>query len=129
MLLGVGKAQELPWRRSPAYERRQERTPTRSTWTRPVAAGPGGVDQLTVDLAVRMPIAARARLPQIYQADLAKIGVKLNIIKLDAGMWADQMNNRKYQGLYLRVGSNLHLSPGTLCTCPDALNPASNNRV
>jgi peptide/nickel transport system substrate-binding protein len=37
---------------------------------------------------------------QIYQNDLASIGIMLNIVKLDQAAWLDQVNNRKYHGFW-----------------------------
>ena len=42
-------------------------------------------------------------LAQIYQADLAKIGVKMNIKNYDGATWLDQVNGRKFNGIYLAV--------------------------
>jgi ABC-type transport system substrate-binding protein len=35
----------------------------------------------------------------VYQADLAKIGVKLNLKPLEAAVWRDQVGNHKFNGL------------------------------
>ena len=51
---------------------------------------------------------------QVYQADLAKIGVKLNIKVMEAAAWLDQVNNVKYNGLYFSGDNNAHVHPGTL---------------
>ena len=61
-----------------------------------------------------------------YQADLAKIGVKLNIVKLEMAVWSDQVNGRKYKGLYYASSANLQLSPGSAYT-GRPLNPDDNN--
>ncbi len=40
---------------------------------------------------------------QIYQSDLARIGVKLNLVKLDQAAWLNQVNNRLYNGFWASV--------------------------
>ena len=40
---------------------------------------------------------------QAYQADLAKLNVKLNIKTMEAAQWLDQANNAKYNGMYYPV--------------------------
>ena len=49
---------------------------------------------------------------QVYQADLAKIGVKLNIKVMEAAAWIDTVNNVKYTGLYFSGDNNAHVNPG-----------------
>src|SRR5581483_9321211 len=63
---------------------------------------------------------------QMYQGDLAKIGVTMNIINLDQGAWSDQVNNRRYRHLYF-AASILNLSPGTLFTVSRPIGPTNNN--
>ncbi len=46
-----------------------------------------------------------ANFGQIYQADLANIGVKLNLKPLDAALWVDQVTKRQYTGLYVASGN------------------------
>jgi ABC-type transport system substrate-binding protein len=37
---------------------------------------------------------------QIIQADYLKLGVKMNIVTYDSATWVDQLNGRKFNGLY-----------------------------
>jgi ABC-type transport system substrate-binding protein len=39
-------------------------------------------------------------IAQLYQGDLAQIGIKMNIRKYDLAAWLDQVNNRKYTGMW-----------------------------
>ena len=55
---------------------------------------------------------------QIYQSDLAKLGVKLNIQVLETAAWLDQVNNRKYVGGYWSPASYGQLSPGRPSAAP-----------
>jgi ABC-type transport system substrate-binding protein len=62
----------------------------------------------------------------MYQSDLAKIGVKLSIVKQETAAWSDLVNNRKYPHLYY-AGSILNLSPGTIFTVSRPVGPKNNN--
>jgi peptide/nickel transport system substrate-binding protein len=64
---------------------------------------------------------------QMYQADLSKLGAKLNIEVLESAAWLDQVNNRKYVGGYWSPASYGQLSPGTLFGGTKAWDPFNNN--
>jgi peptide/nickel transport system substrate-binding protein len=66
-------------------------------------------------------------ISQIYQSDLAKLGIKLNIVKLDQAAWLDQVNNRKYHGFWastMAIGTGEPVSGLSLGRATD---PNSNN--
>ena len=50
---------------------------------------------------------------QIYQSDLAKIGIAANILHLDFATWLDQVNNVKYHGMYASSDGRAQLTPLT----------------
>ncbi len=64
---------------------------------------------------------------QIYQSDLAKIGVKMNIKNFDGATWADMVSGRKFFGIYMGSGTYFNLSPSTAFTNGKAFNPDLNN--
>jgi ABC-type transport system substrate-binding protein len=66
-------------------------------------------------------------MAQIYQADLARIGVKLNIITTDSATWLDYVNNRKYKGIYWSTVTRANLLPGTMITSGRMSDPVQNN--
>jgi peptide/nickel transport system substrate-binding protein len=64
---------------------------------------------------------------QIYQSDLATLGIKLNIVRLDQAAWLDQVNNRKYHGFWastMAIGTGEPVSGLSLGRATD---PNSNN--
>jgi peptide/nickel transport system substrate-binding protein len=127
LLRGVGKPQSLPWSDgSPAFEAaKMERFGFDLDKANSLLAQAGASD-LTVDIIPNPGNPESADLAQVYQADLAKIGVKLNILKLEMAVWSDQVNGRKYKGLYYASSAQLQLSPGTAYTARP-LNPDDNN--
>jgi peptide/nickel transport system substrate-binding protein len=64
---------------------------------------------------------------QIYQADLAKIGIKLNLVTLDNAAWLDQANNRKYHGLWASTIAVPLGDPATAFAYGRGTDPNSNN--
>jgi peptide/nickel transport system substrate-binding protein len=64
---------------------------------------------------------------QIYQADLAKIGLKMNLKDMDSATWVDQVNHRKWFGVYWAAITYAHLSPSTALINGKAFNPQLNN--
>jgi peptide/nickel transport system substrate-binding protein len=63
-----------------------------------------GVGNFTMDM-VLIPSPESSSLVQIYQQDLASIGITMNIVNMDLAPWLDNVNNRKYQGMYYSPAS------------------------
>ncbi|HEX8966942.1 MAG TPA: ABC transporter substrate-binding protein [Chloroflexota bacterium] len=128
VLLGVSEAESLPWRAgSPAYESSKQNFYTFDLDRARSLLAQAGVSQLELDILLYLPSAEYVGMAQIYQADLAQIGVTLNIKTQDVGTWLDQVNNRKYRGLYSGPGAYAHLAPSTCFNSGKASNPADNN--
>jgi ABC-type transport system substrate-binding protein len=64
---------------------------------------------------------------EVYQADLAKLGVTLNINQMEAAAWLDRVNNVKYTGLYFSGDNNAHVNPGTLWSSSPGWRPVPGN--
>jgi peptide/nickel transport system substrate-binding protein len=86
-----------------------------------------GVSQLEMDCLLTSSTEGNLAC-QIYQADLAKLGIKLNINVLETAAWLDQVNNRKYMGCYWSNASYGQLSPGTTFGGTKAWDPFNNNQ-
>jgi peptide/nickel transport system substrate-binding protein len=67
-----------------------------------------------------------SQLVQIYQADLASIGVTMNIVNMDLAPWLDNVNNRKYHGMYYSPAS-IAASVGTELTTSKVWQVGNNN--
>jgi ABC-type transport system substrate-binding protein len=84
-----------------------------------------GVGKLEMDiLLIQSP--ESTPLMEIYQADLASIGITLNIVKMDLAPWLDNVNNRKYHGLYYSPAS-IASSVGTELTTSKIWQVGNNN--
>jgi peptide/nickel transport system substrate-binding protein len=83
------------------------------------------VSNFTMDILVSS--ADLVELSQIMHADLAQIGVTLNVRQLDLAAWAGLVNNRNYTGAYAAGGTYSQMEPLTQFTNSGAFNPNSNN--
>jgi peptide/nickel transport system substrate-binding protein len=128
VLVGATTPQSLPWYSySPAYD---PATINRYSFDLDKARAllaEAGVTSMEFDMlpSPTLPDAPTAVL--IYQADLAKIGVKLNIRNLDNAAWIDEVNNRKYNGMYFSSLGFAQLSPGFVLTAGRSWDPTVNN--
>jgi peptide/nickel transport system substrate-binding protein len=127
MLQGVGKPLSLPWSTGfPMYEASKENYFTFDLDKARSMLNQEGVTSLSLDMLPSPTYPEGGDFCQMYQSDLAQIGVDLKIINLDQGAWSDQVNNRKYRHLYF-AASILNLSPGTLFTVSRPIGPTNNN--
>jgi peptide/nickel transport system substrate-binding protein len=127
ILFGIGKVSDLPWpETSPAYEATKTNQYPFDLDRAGSLLSQAGVSNLSLDL---LPVPAEPSsdpFAQMYQNDLASIGVHINVVKLDQAAWADQVLSHKYNGLYFAPQSQLQLSPGTSLTGAP-MNPDKNN--
>jgi peptide/nickel transport system substrate-binding protein len=63
----------------------------------------------------------------VYQADLAKLGITLNVRALELGIWVDEAVNRKYKGMYLSNSGSSQFEPSSTLNSGRATDPNSNN--
>ena len=88
----------------------------------------GGVTSAEFDFLGSPNTPEAELIAQIYQSDLAKIGVKLNVVRLEQAAWLDQVNNRKYRGFWaanMAVGTG---EPVSGLARGRATDPNSNNQ-
>jgi peptide/nickel transport system substrate-binding protein len=124
-LLSFSQPQDLPWSASSAAAE-----PAKNTFysfdldKAKSLLKQAGVDGFEMDFytmgSIEGPIVG-----QIYQADLAKIGVKLAIQDVTAAVWTDQINGVKYRGQWWSSLSLNHLSPGTMLITSVPYNPSN----
>jgi peptide/nickel transport system substrate-binding protein len=125
---GTATASALPWSASsPAYEPDKANAyafnldKARSLLAEANASG------LEPEVVLQTGQTLVESMMQVYQADLAKIGVKLNIKVMEASAWIDTVNNVKYTGLYFSGDNNAHVNPGTLWSTSPGWRPVPAN--
>src|SRR6185503_15441003 len=72
-----------------------------------------GVSEFELDVLILNVWPQLVEFAPIYQADLAKVGVKLNIRPMELGLWVDEVVNRRYKGLYLTNATFGQLEPSS----------------
>jgi peptide/nickel transport system substrate-binding protein len=128
ILGGTGAPESLPWLpASPAYEAAKQNFYTFDLDKAKSLLAQAGVTDLEFDFLANPVNAETSGFGQIVQSDLAKIGVKMNIKNLDGATWIDQVNGRKFNGIYFAAGNYFNLSPSTAFTNGKAFNPDLNN--
>jgi peptide/nickel transport system substrate-binding protein len=119
----------LPWdSNSPAYEASKESFYTFDLDKAKSLLNQAGVTEAEFDFLGSPNTPEAELIAQIYQSDLAKIGVKLSVVKLEQAAWLDQVNNRKYKGFWaanMAVGTG---EPVSGLSRGRATDPNSNNQ-
>ena len=114
-LYGFGRPASTLWpRQSPAYDATQDQAyPYDLGKARELLQAAGWDTTTTVPLAVASLIAATLPMAQIYQADLARIGVKLDLQLLDNADFFTRLQTGKFGGAWMTTMSFMNLSPAT----------------
>jgi peptide/nickel transport system substrate-binding protein len=86
-----------------------------------------GLSNIEIDYVISPVYAELNTFGQIYQADLARIGVKLNVKLVELAVWFDQSNNAKFVGISANNGPFGQLEPVTNFTASGLFNPNKNN--
>jgi peptide/nickel transport system substrate-binding protein len=115
-LLGMSKPADLPWpTQSPAYEPAKTDHYAFDLDRARLLLMQAGVPNLELDLSYSNAAPELADLAQMYQADLAQIGVKLNVKQLEQSVMADQVYAKKhFSGLAAGNGSFANIDPSLL---------------
>ncbi len=83
------------------------------------------VGNFSMDM-VLIPSPESMSLVQIYQADLASLGITMNIVNMDLAAWLDLVNNRRYHGMYYSP-AGISSSVGTELTTSKVWQIGNNN--
>jgi peptide/nickel transport system substrate-binding protein len=125
---GIVRPLSLPWDpNSLAYEASKEKFYTFDLDKARSLLGQAGITSAELDFLASPNTPEWDLISQIYQRDLASIGIQLNIVKLDQAAWLEQVNNRKYHGFWastMAIGTGEPVSGLSLGRATD---PNSNN--
>src|SRR5262249_28758827 len=86
-----------------------------------------GVTGLEMDALVQANNAEVLAFSQVYQSDLSKLGIKLNILKLEQAAWLDSVNKATYRGMWSGATAFPHLEPPKTSQTSRALPPTANS--
>jgi peptide/nickel transport system substrate-binding protein len=125
---GTATASALPWSASsPAYEADKANAYAFNLDKAKSLLAEANVSGLEPEVVMQTGQSLVESMMQVYQADLAKIGVKLNIKIMEASAWIDTVNNVKYTGLYFSGDNNAHVNPATLWSTSPGWRPVPSN--
>ncbi|HLZ29260.1 MAG TPA: ABC transporter substrate-binding protein [Chloroflexota bacterium] len=128
VLLGLVGPENLPWpANSPAFEAAKNNTYTFDLNKAKSLLGQAGVSNLTLDFVYAPTLPEYATIAQVYQADLAQIGVTLNVVSMDIAALFDSIHNQKYNGFYTLNDSWAAMEPVSLLSSGASLNYKINN--
>lgn len=127
-LYGIVPPLSLPWdKNSPAYEASKENIYAFDLDKAKSLIDEAGVSGAEMDFLPSPNNPEFNLISQILQADLAKIGIKLNIVRMEQAAWLDQVNNRKYHGMWASTMSVPVGDPITAFSNGRGTDPNSNN--
>jgi peptide/nickel transport system substrate-binding protein len=128
VLLGVVGTRSLPWpANSPAYEEAKNNFYTFDLEKSKSLLSQAGVSNLQLDFIYAPTLPEYGTIAEIYQSDLAKIGVTLTVKQMDIAALFDQIHNHKYAGLYTLNDSWAAMEPVSMLAAGASLNPRKNN--
>ncbi|MBV8458883.1 MAG: ABC transporter substrate-binding protein [Acetobacteraceae bacterium] len=127
ILNGVGTPEDLPWpEASPIYDASKNNTYTFDLNKAKALLQQAGVSNLSFDILPSQNEPSGKTFAEMYQGDLAQIGVKMNIVNLDQTVTTQMLLDRKYNGIYYNTQSQMQLNPGTVLNGAP-IRPDSNN--
>lgn len=127
VLLGTGDARDLPWPpQAPAYEPAKNATYSFDLDKARSLLAQAGASNVNLDAIYSGNSAEAASLGQIYQADLTKIGITINLKPLESLVWRDQTDNVKYRGLNLSGSGFAGIESASLFSMSRYWNPQIN---
>jgi peptide/nickel transport system substrate-binding protein len=127
IMKGVGTAESLPWPASNVgFEASKQNFFTFDLDKAKSLLKEAGVGNLELEMNVPNNYAELVSFAQVYQADLAKIGIQLKTRVLDALTNTNQMLDGSYGGLYISNDAFAHLEPVSALLSGRSTDPNSN---
>jgi peptide/nickel transport system substrate-binding protein len=128
VMRGVVPAVSLPWDAdNPAYEASKHNFFSFDLDKARSLLAEAGVTGAELDFLASPNNPEFEGFAQIFQADLARLGIKLTITKFDQAAWLDQVNNRKYKGFWASTIAVPLGEPATAFLFGRGTDPRSNN--
>ena len=128
VLLGLVGPEDLPWpTTSPAYEATKNDVYAFNLDKAKSLLTDAGVSDLQLDFVYAPTLPEYSTIAQIYQSDLAKIGVTLNVKSMDIAALFDTIHHQTYNGVYTLNDSWAAMEPVSMLSVGASLNPKINN--
>jgi peptide/nickel transport system substrate-binding protein len=128
ILLGLSKPITLPWiPGSPAYEADKANYFAFDLDRARSLLAQAGAGQFSMEYLISPNFPELSNFGQIYQADLATLGVSLTIKQLESAAFFAAINNRTYPGMFAITSARADLAPGITILSTQGFNPDTNN--
>ena len=125
-LAGIGEPTNLPWLpNSPAYEAAKNTRYAFDLDKAKALVAESGESDVSIDFVFNGVVPEIVTFAQLYQADLAKIGVKLNIKGVERSVYNDMAAKFQY-GLLMSSSGFANLDPATLALVSRYWDPNNN---
>jgi peptide/nickel transport system substrate-binding protein len=127
---GIGEPKSLPWSPgSPAYQPEKngawDYNPDKATSLfQQAGVNPQGLE---LEMVYNSQSTEYAAASQIWQADLAKMGIKLNLAGLESARLLDMWHNQTYKGFYIASDAWTNMQPITFFTSSSVARTNGNN--
>jgi peptide/nickel transport system substrate-binding protein len=128
VILGSDTPMATPWRsNSPAFESTKQNAYAFDLDKARALLGEAGVGNLALDMLIAAGVDEYATMAQIYQNDLAKLGITLNIKPLPSAQRLDQMQHQTYNGMYAANDTWAAMEPISFFTSSSIAGVKKNN--
>ena len=128
VILGEGTPMSTPWRsNSPAFEASKQDAYAFDLDKARTLLAQAGVSNLTLEMLVAAGVDEYATMAQIYQNDLAKIGITLTITPLASAQRLDKMQHQTYNGMYAANDTWATMEPVSFFTSSSIAGVKKNN--
>lgn len=128
VLLGLSRPATLPWiPTSPAYDATKANYFSFDLDRAKALLEQAGVGPFSMEYLISPNYPELSTFGQIYQADLATIGVTLSIKQAQSAAFFDAINNRTYPGMFAITSARANLAPGITILSTQGFNPDVNN--
>ncbi|MBV9577048.1 MAG: ABC transporter substrate-binding protein, partial [Chloroflexi bacterium] len=127
---GTGTPQALPWEsNSLAFDATKNSAYAFDLDKAKSVLTQAGASNLAFDLVTTTGSQETDSLAQLYQANLATLGITVTIRPYDTATYLDQINNHKYTGAYIGVIAYAGMEPVTRMANSRHLDPSGNSNT
>jgi peptide/nickel transport system substrate-binding protein len=128
VLLGIGDVKSLPWAPgSPAYQPEKNSTYSFDLEKAKSLLQQAGVSNLELETVFNSGVAEQGAMLQIWQADLQKIGVTMNLRGLEQAALLPMWHSQGYKGFYIASDAWTNMQPITFFTSSSVARASGNN--
>jgi peptide/nickel transport system substrate-binding protein len=128
VLLGLSRPATLPWiPTSPAYDAATARYFNFDLDRARTLLAQASVGPFSMEYLISPNFPELSTFGQIYQADLATLGITLSIKQTESAAFFSAINNRTYPGMFAITSARANLAPGITILSTQGFNPDVNN--